>query len=245
MNSPKVLTSADPSTSFGITLRQIVGVHLLARPNKMSRYAPRDETLSPLLSSRGRGTRDVVHLKGPFISTCVYCPSCVWPRISLLRFVSPLQRSQCIFSAFRRGRIWHFDVVPRKGRREINDYTHRHMCGTLRQRKDTIPLFSASIVPRHIQKNRRIYIIAVHTYIRERIVGTRERQHGDTNERSAKAYSPLVLSWDRSKGFRGERECFLSMYWWDLKKRYNFQGSFSSGFSSHEKTWDAMSLAIV
>lgn len=69
---------------------------------------------------------DGVHLKGPFISPCVYCPSCVWPRISLLRFVSPLQRSQCIFPTLRRGRVWHFDVVPRKGRREINDYTRIH-----------------------------------------------------------------------------------------------------------------------
>lgn len=85
-----------------------------------------------------------VHLKGPFIFPCVYCPSCVWPRISLLRFVSPLQRSQCIFPTLRRGRVWHFDVVPRKGRREINDYTHTRGRGFARlqciyQRRDTIP----------------------------------------------------------------------------------------------------------
>lgn len=94
------------------------------RQTKRSRYESRDETLSLPLSLPPAGP-GVVHLKGPFISTCVYCPSCVWPRISLLRFVSPLQRSQCISPALRRGRIWHFDVVPRKGRREINDYAQR------------------------------------------------------------------------------------------------------------------------
>lgn len=108
-------------TGFRIVPSDRLGAHLASRQTKRSRYAEsRDETLS--LPPAGPG---VVHLKGPFISTCVYCPSCVWPRISLLRFVSPLQRSQCISPALRRGRIWHFDVVPRKGRREINDYAQR------------------------------------------------------------------------------------------------------------------------
>lgn len=115
-------------TGFGIVLSDRLDAHLV-RGKQNARDTPSRKTkhtifLSPSLSLPPAGP-GVVHLKGPFISTCVYCPSCVWPRISLLRFVSPLQRSQCISPALRRGRIWHFDVVPRKGRREINDYAQR------------------------------------------------------------------------------------------------------------------------
>lgn len=110
-----------PENGLRLSCPRIVPA-LISRPGKQNaRDTPSRETKHSLPPA-GPG---VVHLKGPFISTCVYCPSCVWPRISLLRFVSPLQRSQCISPALRRGRIWHFDVVPRKGRREINDYAQR------------------------------------------------------------------------------------------------------------------------
>jgi len=101
------------------------------------RYASRDETPA---SRRG-----VVHLKGPFISTCVYCPSCVWPRISLLRFVSPLQRSQYIFPRAQAGsHLTFWRSAPQRSTRNkrLCPQTHRARARAhpLKQRRDTIPL---------------------------------------------------------------------------------------------------------
>lgn len=114
-----------------------VGAHLAA--NKTSGDTGVERRNARLPAGPG-----MVHLKGPFISTCVYCPSCVWPRISLLRFVSPLQRSQCIFPRAQAGShltFWRSAPQRSTWNKRLCLQTHaRALARSQTQRRDTIPL---------------------------------------------------------------------------------------------------------
>jgi len=147
------------------------------------------------------GGPGVVHLKGPFISTCVYCPSCVWPRISLLRFVSPLQRSQCIFPRAQAGsHLTFWRSAPQRSTR------NKRLCSQTHARERAL---SDNVETQYLSHFDRTDTRTLHVH---------ECTDGSTKEiraSTAKAYCLFSPGASR-KAPRGEREC-LSIYWWNLR----------------------------